>query len=447
MKLSNLKGTKDYMPESQRLRNRIREIIEDAFMRYGFKPLETPILCEYELLASKYAGGAEILKEVYKLTDQGSRDLGLRYDLTVPFAKVIGMNPQIKMPFKRYEIGKVFRDGPVKKGRLREFMQCDADMVGVTSQLAESELISLALYTFDKLGLDVIIELNNRKLLTGVIMQAGIEERQTIDVILTLDKLKKLGKSQVKQELIDKGVSIGSVESLFEMIDNPNIGDLSYWESKLTNIVAGQGIGEIRLLNEYLEYMGLLENIEFNPFLARGLEIYTGSVYEIFLKDASISSSIGSGGRYNTIIGGLLDSDTPYPAVGISFGLDVIYEALLLSEINPVPSTEAFIIPLGTEKECLKLLNMLRKRGYLVEMEMLSRRFRKSLDYANKEGIPYVIIMGDEELANGVFKIKCMDSGKEVTQRLSLIYEQGFNKDLQGENAGIAGLFSFKDAQ
>ncbi|MCK9905912.1 ATP phosphoribosyltransferase regulatory subunit, partial [Frankia sp. Cpl3] len=164
-----VKGTRNILPEKQLVRNRIRATLQGVFETYGCKPLETPMLQYYDLLASKYGGGAEILKEVYRLSDQGERELALRYDLTIPLTKVIGMNPQMRLPFKRYEIGKVFRDGPIKPGRFREFIQCDVDIIGVSSMLAEAELMTMAVDAFGKLGLDVTIQYNNRKLLAGIL--------------------------------------------------------------------------------------------------------------------------------------------------------------------------------------------------------------------------------------------------------------------------------------
>lgn len=169
MDYQNVRGTQDYLPTQEVIRRNIRRTLEDTFILYGCKPLETPILNYTKLMASKYAGGAEILKEMYTLTDRGERDLALRYDLTIPFAKVIAMNPQLSMPFKRYEIGKVFRDGPIKAGRFREFTQCDVDVVGIESQSAEAELMMMTIDAFNKLNIEMVIQFNNRKLLAGLL--------------------------------------------------------------------------------------------------------------------------------------------------------------------------------------------------------------------------------------------------------------------------------------
>ncbi len=207
MNYQNVKGTQDYLGDAEIVRRNIKRTLEDVFIQYGCKPLETPILNYTGLLASKYGGGAEILEEMYTLTDRGERNLALRYDLTIPFAKVVAMNPTIRMPFKRYEIGKVFRDGPIKEGRYREFTQCDVDIVGVESQIAEAELMSMALVAFNKLDVGVTIQYNNRKLLVGMLEEFGMKEEMTSNVILVLDKLEKIGVNAVISELIERGVN------------------------------------------------------------------------------------------------------------------------------------------------------------------------------------------------------------------------------------------------
>ena len=390
LNLQNVKGTKDYMPEEQYTRNMIKNTLENVFLRYGCKPLETPILNYYEVMASKYAGGAEILKEMYSVKNQGERDLVLRYDLTIPFAKVVGMNPNLRMPFKRYEIGKVFRDGPVKTGRLREFNQCDVDVVGIKSVMAEAELMAMAIDIFNELELDVYISYNNRKLLNGMISSLNIENDMINSVILTLDKIEKLSKDEIMKELKEKNISEAAIFDLFKIIDNKDSIDLSYFEEDelfKNNSLVKDGITELKELEDLLNALGIKSETKFNPFLARGLDIYTGTVYEIFLKDSTIKSSIGSGGRYDKIIGKFLNSEKDYPAVGISFGLDVIFAALSLKNAAiRKSSTKFFVIPLGTEKECLKIVQSIRRKGYSAQMEMSKRRLRNSLDYVNKEG-------------------------------------------------------------
>lgn len=414
--MQNLKGTKDYLPEEQVVRNNIRQTLERVFCLYGFKPLETPMLCYYNLLASKYSGGAEILKEVYKLQDQGKRDLGLRYDLTVPFAKFIGMNKELRMPFKRYEIGKVFRDGPIKIGRNREFTQCDVDVVGIKSVLAEAELIEMAMEAFKRLKVDVYMEYNNRKLLTGFLRVMGIKNDKVNEVILSLDKIEKIGVQGVKEELINKEIESDKIEEILKIAMDKEKRTLEYYKANYNEELLNEGIKELEELQEYIRVFELEDKTSFNPFLARGLDIYTGTVYEIFLEDKSITSSIGGGGRYDKIIGEFLGEKKEFPAVGISFGLDVIFAAMSLKEKFKTRSlTDIFIIPMNTEKEALKLTADLRKMGYSVDMEMMERKFKKSLEYANKENIPYVIVLGENELKDGIIKLKDMKSGSEIS--------------------------------
>lgn len=422
MKLQNLKGTKDFLPEEQIIRDSIRRTLEDTFQKYGYLPLETPILCSFELLASKCGGGAEILKEIYKLSDQGGRELGLRYDLTTPFAKVIGMNPYLNMPFKRYEIGKVFRDGPVKTGRMREFIQCDVDIAGVKSMMAEAELMSMIVSVFEELDLDIYISYNNRKLLYGILLDIGVKEQEINEVVLTLDKVEKIGQEGIEKEMLEKGIDKELVGKLLRLINNKNLSNFDYllenYESELVN----DGLQELRELNEYLETLGIIEYTRFTPFLARGLDIYTGTVYEVFLSDNSVSSSIVAGGRYDKIIGSFLNNGNEYPAVGLTFGLDVIYTAMTLRDRAKANSLiDLLIIPLGAEKESLKLAWDLRKQGIRVDIEMSEKKLNKSLNAANKKGIPYVIVLGQNEINTGKVTIKDMIKGESFEVSISQI--------------------------
>lgn len=419
MDYQNVKGTQDYLPNAEKVRRDIRRILEDVFIQYGCQPLETPILNYTELLASKYGGGAEILEEMYTLTDRGERNLALRYDLTIPFAKVIAMNPTLKFPFKRYEIGKVFRDGPIKTGRLREFTQCDVDIVGVDSQIAEAELMIMALDAFRKLDLKVVIQYNNRKLLTGMLEVFGTEGEKVNKVVLILDKLEKVGLETVVTELNEQGLSKSTISSLRQFLTDENNSGFGYFEpfSKQNDQVK-QGLDELRELASYLEFLGINKQCIFNPFLARGLEIYTGTIYEIFLSDKAINSSIGSGGRYDNAIGGLIGTNENFSTVGVSFGLDIIYTAMSTSdkELKENPNVDYYIIPLGTQKESLLVANDLRKKGYKVEYELSNKKIGKALEKANKEGVRNVIIIGEDEIRNNYFKIKDMLSGDEKVE-------------------------------
>ncbi len=421
LELRNIKGSKVFLPKEQLVRYKIRRVLEETFQKYGYQPMETPILNYFELLASKYGGGAEILKEVYQLTDQGKRELGLRYDLTVPFAKMVGMNPYLSTPFKRYEIGKVFRDGPVKTGRMREFIQCDVDVVGVKSMMAEAELLSMVVEVFEKLSMDVYIQYNNRKLLSGILLGIGIVEEQIADVILMLDKVEKIGRTEVGNQLREKGISDKRIDEIFQVLSVEE-DSFEFYLNQFDNALVQEGVKEIQELNEYLEALDIIDQVKFNPFLSRGLNIYTGTVYETFLKDGSITSSLAAGGRYDKIIGDFLANGKEYPVVGLSFGLDVIYSALEMKQDDEIESqVDLYVIPLGTEKEALKLANQLRKNEIAVDIQMEGRRLKKSLDYANRNNIPYVIILGENELRAGKVMVKNMFTGDEI--EVSLLKE------------------------
>ncbi|HEK9100024.1 histidine--tRNA ligase [Bacillus pfraonensis] len=428
MDVRNVKGTKDYLPEEQLLRNKIKRTCEETFERYGCKPLETPTVNMCELMAYKYGGGAEILKEMYTLRDQGNRELALRYDLTIPFAKVVAMNPDIRLPFKRYEIGKVFRDGPIKQGRFREFIQCDVDIVGVESVIAEAELMAMAFDLFKNLNLDVTIQYNNRKLLTGILKSIEIPDEQTNDVILSLDKLEKIGIDGVRKDLQSRGIINDTVEVVCNTVESCTTLELDEFKQTFSNSLVTDGIDELQQLQQYLLALGTQNNTIFNPFLARGLTMYTGTVYEIFLADGSITSSIGSGGRYDNIIGAFRKDNASYPTVGISFGLDVIYTALAQKETES-SSVDIFIIPINTEVECLRITQQLRfNSNFKVELELTGRKLKRALNYANKESIPYVLIIGENEISTETIVLRDMKNSIESTIPLSCI-EDGTLKD------------------
>lgn len=425
VELRNLKGTRDFLQNEQRIRNEIIRKLQGVFEIYGYQPIETPIICQYDVLASKYAGGDEILKEIYKFKDQGQRDVGLRYDLTVPLARVVGMNLNLKLPFKRYEIGKVFRNGPVKTGRSREFIQCDVDIVGVKSIMAEAELMIMANDIYKMLGLDVYISFNNRKLLSGIIRSTGLNEDLEGTVILSLDKLEKIGEAGVRLELIKKGISNEDINILFSFLNMDEEELLEMLRKNPKNDLIEQGVKELDELIYYMQSAGIKDSCKFSPWLARGLEIYTGTVFEVFLKDGSITSSLGAGGRYDKIIAAFLDNGIEYPAVGITFGLDVIYAALSYKSKKILESpVQVYIIPIGTQVEALNLLTLLRRQGISSDIEMNSRKLRKSLEYAGKQGIPFVIIIGENEMKIGRVKIKNMEDGKETEATIDQIADE-----------------------
>lgn len=416
MDYQNVRGTQDFLPEAERARRTISRTLEDTFIAYGCQPIETPILNYTSLMASKYAGGAAILEEIYTLTDRGERDLALRYDLTIPFAKIVAMNPTIPMPFKRYEMGKVFRDGPIKAGRFREFTQCDVDIVGVESQAAEAELMMMAVEAFQKLEVPIKIQYNNRKLLEGVLIEFDVPEELINRVILILDKMEKINRETLMKELAELELTMPTMDRIEQFLDAaPTIEYFTNYEQALIQ----EGVKEVKELQSYLESLDISGYCVFNPFLARGLEIYTGTIYEIFLEEGVIKSSIGSGGRYDNAIGGLLDSDQRFATVGISFGLDVINAAFeTMNRPTMKTDIDIYIIPLQTMPESLRLAKKLRAQGYCVEVELSNKKVKKAMDKANREGYPKVIVLGEQEITDGVYKVKDMASGEVTIEQL-----------------------------
>ena len=420
MILKNVKGSNDFLPKEQLLRNKIINILSNNFEKYGYLPVETTTICYYDLLASKYAGGAEILKEVYTLKDQGNRDLGLRYDLTVPFSKIISMNlnKEISLPFRRYEIGKVYRDGPVKLGRDREFYQCDVDVCGISSILAEAELMTLTSKCFKELGIEIKVEWNNRKLLSGLIIESGVPAELVTKVILSVDKLAKIGENGVLEELKEYDINNDALEKLFNYF-KMNLDDLDSLFKDSSNEELKLGISEVKELNGYLEELGLSYECVFTPYLARGLEIYTGTVWEVFDKKMRISSSIGGGGRYDRIITNFIDDGNIYSAVGMTFGLVPIYEILSQEKENENSELyDLYIIPMDTEIESLKLANQLRDKGVKVIVEFNHKKVKKAFNWASKNNIPYVVVIGSDELKNKELSIRDMNHSKDETFKI-----------------------------
>lgn len=418
IKLRNVKGTFDFTPNEQRLRNYIQDTLKEIFEEYGYAPLETPTLCYYDVLASKYGAGAEILKEVYKLKDQGDRDLALRYDLTVPFARFTAMQKELKLPFKRYEIGKVFRDGPVKVGRNREFIQCDVDVIGVKDMMIDAECIDLYVKAFEKLDIDIIIEYNNKKLMNGIIEEIIGKDKIT-EVVTVVDKFKKMSKEELYKEFKTIGLNENDIETLYTDFAL-SLEDL---QSKYpNNTLILEGIQEIKEVENYLDALNIKDKTIFTPTLARGHNIYTGTVFEVFAQNSKVTSSIGGGGRYDEIITKFINDGTEYPACGISFGLETIYEVLKEKTSNK-SGLDILIIPINTQKESLVLASELRKLGYKTDLIFNNRKLNKILNSANKEQIPYVIILGEDEIKNNIFKVKNMDSGEEREYSLENIEE------------------------
>ncbi|HAJ77943.1 MAG TPA: histidine--tRNA ligase [Clostridiales bacterium] len=418
--IRNLKGTFDFLPEKQYVRNQIIDTLKKNFEEYGYLPLETPILNEFDLLKYKYSEGAEILHEVYRLTDQGKRDIGLRYDLTVPFCKVIALNKDLTMPFRRYEIGRVFRDGPVKAGRTREFYQCDVDVVGVDGRFIEIEQMQMVAKSFKELGIDIVIKWNNRKLMTGILEYFGFKVEQFDAVISLIDRLEKISRKELLDEFVKFGLNEEKVNNLLDLFA---ISLKDYKALAEASVIANlkEGVSECLEIESYIQKLNLQNVCEFSPTLARGLGIYTGTVFEFFDKEKRITSSLGGGGRYNKIITNFMDNGQEYPACGLSFGLEPIY--YILSQKVAPSFVDVLIIPMGTEIDSLKIAESLRNAGVKTVVELSGRKVKKAFDYANKQKIKYVMVVGENEINSALYSLKNMETGEQVSLPLEKVLE------------------------
>ena len=424
MEIKNVRGGYDFLPREQNVRNYINGILKEVFEEYGYNAIETPILCYYDILADKYDEDNDILNEIYKLQDQGERRLGLRYDLTVPFAKFIALNKnKVAMPFKRYEISKVFRDGPIKVGRDREFTQCDVDVVGLSGQAVEAELMTLYVSAFEKLEIDIIIKYNSRKLMTGLILESGVRSEFVPNVTTIVDKLDKISEIEFDEALLDLGLNSKQISKLKEYFKF-SLDELNDKFKNTENIKIIEGLKELNDLTEYLEKLEIDKFCKFTSTLARGQNYYTGNVFEVYEANGFIGGSIGAGGRYDQMITDFINDGTIYPAVGVSFGLSSIYEILKNREIFDRESLiDIYVVPMQTEIESLKLANQLRNLGYRVEVDYSGRKVKKSFEFANKEKIPYVIVLGEDEITNREFNLKNMNSGDQTKIKLDNLKE------------------------
>ena len=413
-KLSTARGFRDFPPNEKILRDQVINQIKDVFEAYGFSPLETPTIERLDVLTAKFGAGeaSDIVGELYQLKDQGGRDLGLRYEFTFALARYIGMNPQTKLPFKRYQIGPVFRDGPIKAGRYREFYQCDVDTVGAKGIIADAEIISLLGAVFKKLNLEINIEVNDRKLLEDIFNYLEIKENQE-SIIVTIDKLKKIGREGVSKELKEKELQEDKINKLLDivLVKGNNLEKLDNIKKIITET---EGVKELQELFNYLEQFEV--DYTFLPSLARGLGYYTGPIFEVFLKDQTIiSSSLAGGGRWDKMIGKYLGNDKlAYPATGVAVGLEPTME--IIKKIKGLPSStkaKILLIPIKTIEQCIKISKQLREDGIKTMLDLMNRNIGKNLDYADKMGIPFVGILGENELKENKIKIKNMKTGEE----------------------------------
>ena len=431
------KGTRDFGPEEMIRRNYIFDTIKGVFRLYGFQPLETPAMENLSTLLGKY--GDEGDKLLFKILNSGDFlsgvsdeqlhgnpnalstrlcEKGLRYDLTVPLARyVVQHQGEISFPFKRYQLQPVWRADRPQKGRYREFYQCDVDVIGSRSLLCEVDLVEIVAKVFQRLGIRVTLKVNNRKILYGIAETIGHADKM-IDITVAIDKLEKIGLEAVNGELREKGIDERAIEALQPILslEGANGAKLARLREILADSPVGlAGVTETETILSYVETLGTELEIELDLSLARGLNYYTGAIFEVKARDFAIGSICG-GGRYDDLTGIFGMPNTS--GVGISFGADRIYDVMTGLDLFPDDTkgtTRALMLNFGGEEErvSLRLAKNLREAGIACEVYPESAKMKKQMEYANRRAVPWVVIVGSDELASGRATVKNMATGEQ----------------------------------
>ncbi|MEG2519370.1 MAG: histidine--tRNA ligase, partial [Oscillospiraceae bacterium] len=412
------------LPEKQAQMERIMQTLRETYSLYGFSPLDTPIIEAAEVLLAK--GGGETEKQIYRFT-KGDADLALRFDLTVPLAKFVALNyGQLTFPFRRYQIGKVYRGERAQRGRFREFYQADIDIIGDGSLdvMNEAEIPAIIFQTFTKLGLRRFkIRVNNRKVLNGFFAILGLSEAAS-EIMRTIDKLDKIGAEKCRELLLEQGVSEDKSEEILRFIaingtSEQKLSALSEYVGK--NEVFDLGFNELKAVSSAMSDFGVPdENFEIDLTIARGLDYYTGTVYETTLLDHPEIGSVCSGGRYDNLAE--YYTDKKLPGVGISIGLTrlfyVLEEQKMLSEAAVFAPADVLIIPMtDSSSEAVRVARDFRKNGIRTQLYSEDKKFKAKMSYADKLKIPFVVFIGEDEISAGVIKVKNMESGEQTSEK------------------------------
>jgi histidyl-tRNA synthetase len=439
MKPTIPKGTRDFSPEEMLKRNYIFDTLQNIFEIYGYQQIETPAMENLSTLLGKY--GEEGDKLLFRILNSGNYlegispeelaametnqlssficEKGLRYDLTVPFARYVVQNRNdISFPFKRFQIQPVWRADRPQKGRYREFYQCDVDVVGSDSLLNEAELVQIIDRAFGLMNIRTVIKVNNRKILSGIAEYIGEPDR-IVDITIAIDKLEKIGWERVQEELLERGLaesSIKELKSIVQVVDFDNAQKLDFLEKVLLASENGlQGVMELRSLFKYIDILNIETPVEIDLTLARGLNYYTGAIFEVKALDVEIGSICG-GGRYDNLTG--IFGMPGVSGVGISFGADRIFD--VLNQLDNYPknasqSTQLLFINFGEREalHCLPLLKKLHDIGIKAELFPDSQKMKKQMAYADAKKIPYVAMIGENEMLQNVISFKNMTSGEQ----------------------------------
>lgn len=419
-----LRGFRDYLPETMIAKERMLRTVARTFEHHGFAPLQTPALEYEEVLLGKY--GTEGDKLLYRFRDLGDRAVAMRYDLTVPLARVVAQYADLEQPFRRYQIGTVWRAEKPGPGRYREFMQCDVDITGTESILADAEILAAGANVLTALGVErFVVRVNNRKILNAALARAGITEAaRAMDTLRVVDKLPKIGEEKVRRELAEGvGLDAAAIDAVFAFLAlNAPGGDRAALFDQLVPLMTGHeegecGLAELRELLRYADAMGLGDRVEVDLSIARGLDYYTGTIYETFLLDREDRGSVMSGGRYDTLIG--VFRKQPVPAVGISLGIDRLFNTLLdLGLVETTRATAEVLVAVfdaTTAVDAARIAHALRRDGIAAELYPAADRLKKQFKYADRKGIPRVVLAGPDEIAAGAAKVKDLAQSRECT--------------------------------
>ena len=419
-----LPGFMELLPSEQILFEQMKQTIEKTYQKFGFLPLDTPILELSEVLLAKAGGETE--KQIYRFT-KGDTDISMRFDLTVPLAKYVAKNyGNLSFPFRRYQIGKVYRGEKTQKGRFREFYQCDIDIIGdgELGIVNDAEIPSVIYNLISDLGFnDFTICINNRKVLNGLFREVN-QEQNAVDIMRTIDKLAKIGKEKVIEELKEIGVDDQAIERILTFIEIDGTTDEKI--SKLENLgilneMFAQGLEELKQVIKYIRIFGVPDtHFKIDLTIARGLDYYTGTVYETFLNDYKELGSVCSGGRYENLAE--YYTDKKLPGVGISIGLTRLFyklNELQLIKTDKYSMSDILIIPMTEDMtKSIELASNLRKEGINTEVYLNDKKLKAKFKYADKLKIPYVVVIGEDEISSNTVKVKNMETGEETPTEL-----------------------------
>lgn len=416
-----LKGFNDYLPDVMLPKQRMLDAVARTFESFGFAPLQTPALEYADVLLGKY--GDEGDKLLYRFLDNGQRDVALRYDLTVPLARVVAMNRQLGAPFKRYQIAPVWRAEKPGPGRFREFLQCDVDIIGVADLMADAECLAVGAAVLGALGVeDFVLRVNNRKLLTGLMLRLGIDDGEpTLAVLRTVDKLPKIGEDGVRAALAkENGLSAAAIDGIFEFLALDPAGLATWFEE---GSPGREGAAELQTLLDLAAEQGLADRVEVDLSIARGLDYYTGTIYETFVRGQESMGSVMSGGRYDTLL--TMFGGPPVPAVGISLGVDRLFvvlqkQGLIEPEANPA-RVLVTVFSAETRGASYRAAAALRAAGVPTEVYPGSPRMKKQFKHADRQRIPFVVTVGPDEAARGEVQLKELATGEQTALSLDAL--------------------------